>query len=86
MGGDFADTIDGAVVEARSAVGLRLQTDANVLNRAGNGGVGDSGKGSREVVLRVGEVRLEGVGGGVEGFKAAACPMEGSKLDRDLVW
>ena len=56
MGGEFADAVDGAAVEAIvGAVGLRLQPDADVFDGAGEEGVGDAGEGAGEVVLGVGE-------------------------------
>ena len=65
---------------------LRLHAYADMLDRAGDGRVGDSGEGAGEIILRVGEVGLEGIGGGVGGFEAAAGPVEGAELDGDLVW
>ena len=53
MGGDFADAVDGAVVEAGGAVGLRLKADTYVLNGAGDDAVSNTREGAREVVLGV---------------------------------
>lgn len=83
VGGELAHAVDGAGVEAGGAVGLCLQADADVLYGAGEGGVGDAGKGARGVVLAVGEgfcvVVFE-----VAGFEGAAGVVEGAELDGDL--
>ena len=60
MRGQFADAVDGPIVQAGGAVGLGLQPDADVLDRAGDDGVGDAGKGAGQVVLGVGEGRVKG--------------------------
>ena len=53
MGGDFANAVDRARVQALSPVRLRLQADADVLDGARDDGVGDAGEGAGKVVLAV---------------------------------
>ena len=60
MRGQFADAVDRPVVQASGAVGLGLQPDADVLDGAGDDGVGDAGEGAGEIVLGVGEGGVEG--------------------------
>lgn len=78
LGRDLLDAVEGAVVEAGSAVGLALQADTDVLDGRGQHGVGDTGKGTGQEVLAVGEAglasgvlvaRLEPAAGGVVGAK-----------------
>lgn len=52
---DFPDAVDRTRVQPRRAVRLGLQSDPNMLDGSRHGRVGDSRKGSRGVVLRVGE-------------------------------
>ncbi|CRK17599.1 hypothetical protein BN1723_011363 [Verticillium longisporum] len=77
LGGQRADAVEGSRVEAAGAVGLRLQADADVLDGAGEGRVGEAGKGAGGVVLAVGE-RVAGVAR----LEVAARLVEGAKLDR----
>lgn len=83
MGADLADAVDGAVVETGVAVRLALQADTDVFDGAGEGGVGDSGKGSGEEVLAVGEVGARVAVRQVTGFEPAAGGVEGAELDGD---
>ena len=50
---EFANTVDGAGVQALGSVRLGLQADADVFDGAGDDGVGDAGEGAGEVVLAV---------------------------------
>jgi len=86
VGGDLADAVNRAVVEASGAVGLCLQADTHVLDGAGNNTVGDAGEGTREVVLGVAQsaVGIGCLGGSVPGGKLAAGVVEGAELDRYL--
>lgn len=49
-----SDAVKGPVVEAPGAVGLCLEPDTDVFDRAGEDRVGDTGEGAGEVVLGVG--------------------------------
>ena len=53
MRGELADAVQRAVVETVGAMRLGLQTDTDVLDRAGEDGVGQTGEGAGEVVLWV---------------------------------
>lgn len=59
LGTELAHAVEGAGVQARGAVGLRLQTDAHVLDGARDDGVGDAREGARRVVLAVAQVLVE---------------------------
>lgn len=86
MRDELADAVQGSGVESLGAMRLGLKSDANVFDRAGDGAVGDAGEGSGEVVLRIGRRRGGGWGGGAVGsFEAAACPVKGAELDRNLI-
>lgn len=80
---ELADAVDGAVVQTISSVGLGLQTDTDVLDRAGQEGVGETGKTTGHVVLRVGEsaVRVLLL---VELLQTSAGFVESSELNADL--
>ena len=65
-------------------MGLALQADADVLDRAGEDGVGDAGKGAGGGELGVGQVRGRAAGGvSVAGLDPAAGLVEGAELNRD---
>jgi hypothetical protein len=80
---ELAHAVDGAGVQAARAVGLRLQPDADVLDGAGEGRVGETREGARGVVLRVRKGRVAG-GFGVAGLEGTARVVEAAELDRDL--
>ena len=65
-------------------MGLGLQADADVFDRAGDDTVGEAGKGAGGVVLGVGEDWVEGGGDGVAGFEVAPGGVEAGELDRYL--
>lgn len=46
MRGELADAVQWPVVQAVGAVGLRLQTDTDVLDGARDDGVGDAREGA----------------------------------------
>lgn len=79
VGNELADAVDGPGVQAAGAVGLALQADTDVLDGAGQAGVGDAGKGAGGVVLAV----AEGARGLVALLEPAAGGVEAGKLDRD---
>jgi len=78
----LADAVEWSGVQAVGAVRLRLQPDADVLDRAGQDGVGQPGKGARQVVLAIGQL---GAAGRllVAALEGAAGVVEGAELDRD---
>lgn len=84
MGGDLADAVERAAVEARGPVGLCLEADTHVLDGAGDDAVGDAGEGTGEVVLRVAQLAGGIFRGGIPGGKLAAGVVEGAELDRYL--
>ena len=53
MGGEFANTVDRIIIEACSAMGLGLQSYADMFDRPGDDGISYAGKGAGEVVLGV---------------------------------
>lgn len=83
VGGKLANAIQRTAVEATSPMGLGLKTDTDVLDRAREDGVGDTGETSGHVVLDVGETGV-GVFLLVEGFQTPAGLMEGTKLHANL--
>lgn len=83
VGGELADAVDGAVVETASAVGLRLQTDTDVLDRSRENGVGQTGETTGHVVLAVRKSAI-GVLLLVQLLKASPGFVESTKLHTDL--
>lgn len=84
MRAEFSEAVKGAVVEASGAVGLGLQSYADVFNGPGEEGVGEAGEGPGGVELGVGEgwrVAFEGVAG----FELSAGVVEAPELDGDLI-
>lgn len=83
VGGEFADAVDRATVEAVRAVGLRLQPDTNVLNRTREEGVGETRKTPGHVVLAIREAAI-GIFLLVQLLKASPGLVEGTELHTDL--
>lgn len=79
---DLADAVQGPVVQLARAVRLALQTDADVLDRAGQHRVGQAGEGTGGKVLVVAQVALF-AGRLVALLEGAAGLVEGAELDGD---
>lgn len=77
VGAQLADAVEGPAVEAGGAVGLRLQTDADVLNGARDDAVGETGERAGVVVLGVAQVLAV-----VALLKVALGEAEAAKLHR----
>lgn len=81
---ELADAVPGPGVEARIAVRLALQADADVLYGRRQRRVGDAREGARGKVLSVTQaVRLEARVGGVASLEPPAGGVEGTELDGD---
>ncbi len=81
----LADAVHGSRVKPfAGVVGLRLETDADVLDGSGEEGVGETGEGARGVELGVGEGGVERVAQQVGGFETPAGFVESAELDGDL--
>lgn len=59
MGGELSHTVNGSSVQTVRAMRLRLESNADMFDRAGDDRIGDTGKGAREIVLRVGKLGVE---------------------------
>lgn len=72
-------------------MGLSLEPDTDVLDGTAQDGVGDSSEGSRCIVLPVRQIsRCRTIPGGgrscrVPSLESAACEVEATELDRDLI-
>lgn len=86
----LANTVERSVIEARIAVGLTLEPDADMLDGRGQCGISHASKGTSREILSMGEigaVRRENRGAragsaGVTVFKPPPCGVKGPELNR----
>lgn len=83
LGGEFADAVQRAGVEARLAMWLGLQPDTNMLDRAGDNAVCHASEGAGKEVLGVGKAPALGFLE-VPLLKGAPRVMERAELDGNL--
>ena len=81
MGRKLANAVNGATIQASSTVGLSLQPYTDMFYGTRNDRVGDASESASEVILAVGESRIEGPSVMVPGLELTASPMEGTKLN-----
>jgi len=81
MGRKLADAVNGAIIQASSTVGLSLQSYTDMFYGTRNDRIGHAGESASEVILTVGERRIEGPSVMVPGLELTASPMKGTKLN-----
>lgn len=82
MGSELLNTIEWSVIKSCSTMRLGLQTNTDMLNWAGNNGIGDTSKSTSTIILRVREVGVLTTGTVlVVDLELASGITEGTKLD-----
>lgn len=84
VGGQLADAVERPVVQPLSSMWLRLQADTDMLDGSREHRVGDTGEGSSEVILRVGQTSIGRRLLRVDFLETSPCLMEGTELNADL--
>lgn len=83
LGRELANAVQWSTVQATGTVWLGLETDTDVLDRAREDGISDTGETSGHVVLAIGQAGV-GVFLLIESFKASARLVEGTELHANL--